>query len=92
MNSDENDVPALNPSSDDERHPRKTRPGFRSLLIPAYMASLSSTSDQFMPEKNPELDRVALRMKAIRLLNKMGVRKPSQDQIERMMLSITRGD
>lgn len=38
-----------------------------------------------MRPRNPALDSVALKMKAIRLLNREGIKKPSQEQIKQKM-------
>lgn len=38
-----------------------------------------------MRPRNPALDTIALKMKAIRLLNREGVKKPSQEQIKLKM-------
>lgn len=75
----------------------------RGLLGPAVLAALAGGFDD-VPElradhrgsidgfmDNHPLDTVALRMKAIRELNKAGVRKPTQDQIRNRMKELVGG-
>lgn len=75
----------------------------RGLLGPAVLAALVGGFDD-VPElradhrgsidsfiENHPLDTVALRMKAIRELNKGGVRKPTQDQIRNRMNELAGG-
>lgn len=54
-------------------------------ISPMYHETARRVSRFEKPPMNPELDRVALRMKAIRLLGHEGVKRPTQSEIKDRM-------